>query len=606
MQLARYLAQEPINKSTSAYLEGKTIRGAAIADLEFRVPLSGEVDATNIDARGVVTISELEIDKFPGKLNVRGGKVRIQLAERTEEATGEILVNGVPIELRWLKLLDRPDSNAPIRFSANLDAADREQLGIIINHIVSGRVPTQLDVYPASGGGFPEMHLKADLSSAELKFEQMSWLKPVGQRAVLEADVRQGSDETIELQNFKILGDPIGVEGWLSIGSDGRLLAFKFPEFQVDLSSQLDLEGELTQNEIWKVTARAKRYDGRKFFRSLFAAEKLGVPVVPPERRRRGIDMEAEIETVLGYSNVTMHNVRLKTKKRGTRLTAFEAFGEFASNATIGVRMTTNKNGKRQFLAESSDAGKAFALVGFYSSVRGGRAALRVNIDGQGRTSKTGTLWTEDFVVLGDPIISDGGSGRQVNEERSHSQPRREGRRVERLKLNFDRLYVPFSVGQGRFKMYDSFVNGPALGATMRGHVDFNRQTVQMNGTYVPLYGLNAMLGGFPIIGTILTGRPGEGIIGLTFAVTGRLDNPQVVVNPISAAIPGIFRQIVEFQSPDPPIGTTVVAPAARKPPQDVVGTSASQVFTQPSSGVNGWVVDSQDGSENWPIDPQR
>src|SRR6516162_8364882 len=82
----------------------------------------------------------------------------------------------------------------------------------------------------------------------------------------------------------------------------------------------------------------------------------------------------------------------------------------------------------------------------------------------------------------------------------------------------------------------------------MRGRVDFKAQTVNLGGTYVPLYGLNSALGNIPILGGIFVGRQGEGVVGITFAIQGQLDDPNVRVNPISVVAPGIFRQIFEFR----------------------------------------------------------
>jgi hypothetical protein len=83
----------------------------------------------------------------------------------------------------------------------------------------------------------------------------------------------------------------------------------------------------------------------------------------------------------------------------------------------------------------------------------------------------------------------------------------------------------------------------------MRGRVNFKTQTVNLGGTYVPLYGLNSALGNIPILGGIFVGRQGEGVVGITFAIQGTLDNPDVLVNPISVVAPGIFRQIFEFRA---------------------------------------------------------
>ena len=82
----------------------------------------------------------------------------------------------------------------------------------------------------------------------------------------------------------------------------------------------------------------------------------------------------------------------------------------------------------------------------------------------------------------------------------------------------------------------------------MRGRVDFKTKTVNLGGTYVPLYGLNSALGAIPILGGIFVGREGEGVVGITFTVQGQLDDPNVLVNPISVLAPGIFRQIFEFR----------------------------------------------------------
>src|SRR6202000_3050054 len=82
----------------------------------------------------------------------------------------------------------------------------------------------------------------------------------------------------------------------------------------------------------------------------------------------------------------------------------------------------------------------------------------------------------------------------------------------------------------------------------------FRSKTVDIGGTYVPLQGLNGVLGDIPLIGQILSGTQGEGILGMTFAVQGSTSNPQVIVNPFSIVAPGIFRDIFQMTAMDPNI----------------------------------------------------
>jgi hypothetical protein len=173
---------------------------------------------------------------------------------------------------------------------------------------------------------------------------------------------------------------------------------------------------------------------------------------------------------------------------------------------------------------------------------------------------KSGTLWVRNFAVLGDSVVSDVLSDPQSQAALGGERKKQ----VRQSRIAFSQLRAPFSVGNGQFQLNDAYVNGPALGATMRGRVDFKTKTVNLGGTYVPLYGLNSALGAIPILGGIFVGREGEGVVGITFAIQGQLDDPNVLVNPISVVAPGIFRQIFEFRGEG-----TNAASSTTTPPSD-------------------------------------
>jgi uncharacterized protein YhdP len=142
-----------------------------------------------------------------------------------------------------------------------------------------------------------------------------------------------------------------------------------------------------------------------------------------------------------------------------------------------------------------------------------------------------------------------------LNDQQSAAAFGQNRRQARRDRITFNKLRAPFTVGNGQFVLRDAYMNGPTLGATMRGRVNFSQDTVDLGGTYVPLYGLNSALGQIPLLGNLLVGRQGEGIVGITFAIKGNLSDPAVLVNPMSVVAPGIFRQIFEFQGQPPGAG---------------------------------------------------
>ena len=100
------------------------------------------------------------------------------------------------------------------------------------------------------------------------------------------------------------------------------------------------------------------------------------------------------------------------------------------------------------------------------------------------------------------------------------------------------------------------------MGVSFEGVIDRDNDTIDVNGSLVPVFGLNNMLGAIPVIGDLLVSQEWEGIFGLTYQATGDINEPQVVVNPLSVLTPGILRRIFEFGGPPEQFGATAAVPA--------------------------------------------
>ena len=170
---------------------------------------------------------------------------------------------------------------------------------------------------------------------------------------------------------------------------------------------------------------------------------------------------------------------------------------------------------------------------------------LDVNLDGSGPAERTGTLWARDFLVLGDPVIT------EVLQNADGSPQPGSRRTVVREQFEFEIMRVPFEVGHGQFVMHEATIRGVLVSAHMSGKVDFRRQALDIGGTYVPMSGLMRVPAEIPIFGPLLTGPRGEGLFGITFGIKGSMARPQVIVNPLSLITPGIFREVFQMTPED-------------------------------------------------------
>jgi hypothetical protein len=345
----------------------------------------------------------------------------------------------------------------------------------------------------------------------------------------------------VELQQVKIAGDDIAIEGWATINAENDLSEFYLPSFSLNVVSRLDLvEGKLGPDKVWRVRARGSTYDAKEFFDNLISLSGNDVGRIKPLRPAKGVDIEADITNVIGHNQVSVRGAKIRVSERSDKLVALSFEGTLDGGKPLLALLKRDASGNRMLYAESSDAGQVFKLAGFYRNLTGGRLRLEVNLEGKGAADKAGVLWVDNFRVLGDPIVNEvvsAGSGSS-------------GQQVVREVYDFDRMRVPFAAGHDQFVLEESYVRGPIIGATIKGRVDFRAQRLDLGGTYIPLQGINSALCAIPLLGVIMTGPKCEGVLGLTFAVQGSMKKPQVLVNPLSMLTPGILREIMQMTNP--------------------------------------------------------
>ena len=399
--------------------------------------------------------------------------------------------------------------------------------------------------------GPPKLFMEANLTNTDLFLTTIGWRKPPGQKASVTFDLSQRQDGYLVLDNFAMTGDGLNINGHLVLNDKHRIAGFNFPEFSTNAATRLSLSGELTSQNVLKVQAKGESYDGRPFFRSLLNAGKIADTEPAPLKDEPGLDLNAEINSVTGYYDTSVKSVIIDAKRRGGKLTYLEVAGRLNGEAPVAVHVDQRGHDARMLVSDATDAGSAFRLVGFYPAVRGGTMNLRVNLDGSGGADKTGVLDVRRFAVTGDEVVGKVISQAEREGARHKPDPRNSPQRISSGEpLQFDRMVVPFSVGGNQFHLHDAAINGPVIGATLRGSIDFSHEAIALSGTYVPLYGFNSVLGVVPLLGDLLKGRENEGVFGITYAVQGKTSNPDVMVNPVSMLAPGFLRQIFEFDQP--------------------------------------------------------
>jgi hypothetical protein len=535
--------REPFRLLKSRGVTLNSPEGRLDGQFKIRLPLADTINTADLRVEGRLRLTDGRVRQALGQHDVTGAKLDLEFSDTAIDARGDFLLKGLPIKLAGQHFLNTtPDRQSPLRLTLKLDDADRAQLGLDINDIVAGEVPIEITVGPDAKGEY-QTQLVADLTKAEFMLDSVAYRKPPGVAARVQFNPAKGPQGKLELRNFKIVGETIAAEGAIILGPDGKARELAFPDFSLNVVSHLDVQGRLRPEGLWEVRAKGATFDGRDLFRELFNVQSQA-KTVPKDKP--GLDLIADIDTVLGFSDTKLKGVHLTLQRRN------EGGIEKTTHLAVSAKHESGKpfeatirpGGERKLTATSQDAGQIFKAVGFYPNAVGGQMSLEVALDSHGAVERNGVLRAEGFAVLGDPVVSE---VFQTGDTGTSGTARK---KVVRERIDFDWMALPFSAGCGQFVMNDVEIRGPLVGARLRGKADFKSRRLQMGGTYIPLSGLNSALGGIPIAGQILAGPKGEGIFGITFAVVGPMSNPEVLVNPISGFVPGILRETQQL-TPD-------------------------------------------------------
>ena len=200
----------------------------------------------------------------------------------------------------------------------------------------------------------------------------------------------------------------------------------------------------------------------------------------------------------------------MQLETRGGNLTSLDVKGKLDGGALLLAKVDQS-SGERRLLVDSSDAGQVLKLVGFYPNMQGGRLRLEVDLNGTGPAEKTGTLWVENFKVLGDPIVS------EVVSSADQGRPAiGGGRNVTREIFEFDKMRAPF----GRVwavRTGGVVCQRPCLARTCAAR-STSRRSVSTSAA-VPSARAERRAWRYSGAWPIISGAQGEGIFGITFAV---------------------------------------------------------------------------------------
>jgi len=528
---AEILASDRLSDLSGPPIDPNASRGNVTATINLGMPVKGELTKTDTQYSVNADITGVAVDKLVMNQKLEANTLKLAASNAGFQVKGDVKINGQAASLDYRK---PTDGDADVKLQATLDDAGRARLGLDLGPAVSGAIPIKLSGKIGSGDNpATKMGVEADLTQLKLDNILPGWVKAQGRAGKATFNVVPKGQST-RFEDISIEGAGVSIKGALEVDQNGDLMNANFPTYAPSEGDKTSLRADRGPDGVIKVTMRGDVFDGRGFLKSAISGRDSD-----PKSKTRTTDFDVDLKlgAVAGFNGEALRSVDAKISRRNGFFKAFTLSGKVGRDTPVTVDMRGRQQGREVIYLQTGDAGAFLRFIDTYSKVVGGQLTLAMEPPTPEPSPREGLINITGFSVKGETQLDRAVAGGPVSTQNG---------------IGFDALRAEFTRQSGQLSIRNGVVKGPSIGATIEGSIDYVGNQVRMNGTFIPMYGLNNMFGQIPFFGIFLGAGSNEGLIGVTYEVVGTPSAPVLRVNPISALAPGLTRKIFEFKQYGP------------------------------------------------------
>ena len=530
------LSRDALKPYASIPLDPSTLHGQVDGQLTKALKLGPEGaspnDALSVDAK----VSNFVAERLVGNESLENANLSIVVANGALKATGQGRIFGGPATFE----IDRVGVGVPTAtIAVTMDDAARAKVGLPPLPGVTGPMTAHVNAILGDPSKI-KAQVELDLAKTSITTALLGLNKPAGRPAKVTFTVQPGDG--------RMLIDPIVIDcgslqgrGGIELDGNNAFRSAHFSSLKISPGDDMRLEVGKGDNAI-KLTIRGSTIDARPFLKAITttpvaetaAAARSAKAEKSEADSFKSFDVDLKSGILTGFNRQVMSGVDLKLSKRGSQIRQFAVQGRFGRSTVSGTMDANNR-----IRVASRDAGALVSFVDLYKHMEGGQLAANMTMDGD---TLDGNLEIHDFVLRDEPAIRS-----LVAHSTAVSAPgenEQAARRINGDAVQFNRLKVNFEREGSRLELSDATMYGPEIGLSVDGWLDYSHNRVSMNGTFVPAFAINNLFSQIPVLGVFLGGKSNEGLLAITFKISGVAASPTLTINPLSAITPGFLRNI--------------------------------------------------------------
>lgn len=532
--LAQITDAKPLAVMSKLKMTPKQWSGRGEVDLVAKFPLKKKLQYQEVDWQALVHLAKAKSSKLITGRRISNADVVIDISPDKAVITGDSTIDGIRGNVLMIEPVGKNSRVKRKRvLKARMGPKDRKKLGVTVEPVISGIIDVVMEQYE----GRKAAQISVDLKDAKIELPWIGWQKGKGIPAKANFQMVNNKNNT-KIKGLELRGDGFSLDGNFVFDKNG---INSVDISKVALNQNDDIAVRIRRDKgDFIITANGKNFDGRGLVNKLFHQEG-----VADEQGKATFRLSANIEKVKGFGNRFANNLVLHySVKQGwlDGLSLNTGFGR-ASRTTIEAG-TKGENTK--FQIRSENAGSALSFLNLYTHMRNG--VMVSNLKRRRGKPFFGNVFVEKFTIVNEPKLKKLVSNRQINDDRVvSSSQQRKLKKIETHTANFISAQADIEKGQGYLKM-DGSLTGVQIGLTYDGTLFDNKNRMNLQGTFMPAFGLSRIVSAIPFVGQILSNGKDSGLIGINYHLSGPTASPNLTLNPLSVVAPGIFKKVFQPQ----------------------------------------------------------
>lgn len=511
------------------------LNGTTDAHIKLNFLVEDNLSMDEIDFDVSARVHDIAVDNIIADQGIHNGQLSLQMSKQGLDLKGDLYLGRIPasLEARW-----NFGTNVPYRghykVASKIENVHElsnlgNEFGPFLGRVIEGGMAINIKM-TTHDVGKDLVQVQFDLNDMLLRIPAMGWFKKAGSAGVAHVNLEIDETRIVNIPKFSFTAEDLRINGSAVYAENGTRLD-RINIDQISLK-RTDLAGVVIPGKDggWTVSFHGPSLDLEPSFENLFK-----VSTDTDDELDLKLSLSANVDKVWINQKHFLKQITGTLNRADNRWHGISIDGSLSSDEKFNVLLRPIGKDKRWVKIKTTDAGNMLRTLDVYDTMIGGTLDVEATFDDAVVNNPlTGEVSIRDYRLVDAPALN------QLVGEMTLA------RLQEALQgdgLAFSKFSAPFEIQKGVVDVKNVKATGLSLGYTAKGKINTLTEAIDIEGTVVPVYALNSVLGNIPIIGTLLTGtEDGSGIFAATYRMKGPLENPEVMVNPLSVLTPGILR----------------------------------------------------------------